>query len=120
MKRILTVFDSRKLKIDSSCSVYNLYWIFFLQSDLSIVNDAGTTLNNFCAWQSGWNPTEDSNPEHADYVALLTKVDIELRGQRSVAGLGRAGMCGLRTKCSITEDNGLSSGFVMAHETGHV
>ena len=48
-------------------------WIFCLQSGLTLDTDSTATLNSFCEWQSTWNPKDDSNPEHADYVLLLTK-----------------------------------------------
>ena len=50
----------------------------------------------------------------------MFRVNLELHGTQSTAGLARKGMCGEGTKCSVVEDNGLSSAFVMAHETGHV
>ena len=43
------------------------------QAGLTIDADSGITLDSLCSWQAGWNPAQDSNPQHADYVALITK-----------------------------------------------
>ncbi|XP_045194121.2 A disintegrin and metalloproteinase with thrombospondin motifs 18-like isoform X2 [Mercenaria mercenaria] len=90
------------------------------EAGLNIEPDSGLTLDSFCDWQSGWNPTDDSNPQHADYVALITKVDLVHRGNTANTGLARKGMCGAKTRCSVNEDSGLGTGITLAHETGHV
>ena len=49
------------------------HFFLFLQDDFEMSQNAGAMLDNFCAWQRNWNPTHDSNPQHSDYVTLLTK-----------------------------------------------
>lgn len=90
------------------------------QAGLTLDEDSTVTLDSFCEWQSTWNEKDDKNPSHADYVLLLTKLDLKHNGNTANSGLARKGMCGEKTKCSINEDIGLGSGFIIAHETGHV
>ncbi|WAR30661.1 ATS16-like protein [Mya arenaria] len=102
---------------------FSLNKLMILEHDeigLDIETDFAVTLDNFCMWQTSWNPSRDSDPEHSDYVILLTRRDLELHGVKATAGLARKGMCGLRTKCSVVEENGLATSLILAHETGHV
>ncbi|XP_052222251.1 A disintegrin and metalloproteinase with thrombospondin motifs 13-like isoform X2 [Dreissena polymorpha] len=124
VKTILNVMA--KLYLDSTLRsqlYFSLNKLVILEHDqagLKIETDSARTLDTFCQWQTTWNPSSDSNPEHADYVVLLTKVDLELRGNAATAGLARKGMCGEKTRCAVVEDSGLAGALVMAHETGHV
>ncbi|XP_076436505.1 A disintegrin and metalloproteinase with thrombospondin motifs 15-like isoform X2 [Babylonia areolata] len=90
------------------------------QAELLIEEEAGPTLERFCQWQEKFNPADDTDPQHHDGAALFTRVDLTLRGVQSTTGLATVGgMCGARTRCSVCEDNGLSVGLTLAHETGH-
>lgn len=39
-------------------------------------HDIDRFLGNFCAWQKGENPEEDSNPLHWDHALILTGLDL--------------------------------------------
>uniref|UniRef100_A0A3B4FE41 ADAM metallopeptidase with thrombospondin type 1 motif 20 n=1 Tax=Pundamilia nyererei TaxID=303518 RepID=A0A3B4FE41_9CICH len=85
--------------------------------------NAATTLHNFCVWQQSHNVQDDSHPSHHDTmfmricvfscVCVLVCVD--------PVGLAELGtMCDPYRSCSISEENGISASFTIAHELGHV
>jgi len=50
----------------------------------------------------------------------LVPTNLSTRGLRWHAGLAPpAGMCEIGRSCSIVQDIGIASAFIVAHETGH-
>ncbi|XP_056131168.1 A disintegrin and metalloproteinase with thrombospondin motifs 9-like isoform X2 [Lampris incognitus] len=84
--------------------------------------NAQTTLKNFCIWQQSQNILDDSHPSHHDTAILITRQDIcRARDKCDTLGLAELGtVCDPYRSCSISEDNGLSTAFTIAHELGHV
>ncbi|KAM7063005.1 A disintegrin and metalloproteinase with thrombospondin motifs 9 isoform 2-T2 [Molossus nigricans] len=81
--------------------------------------NAQTTLRNFCQWQHSKN-----NPggiQH-DTAVLITRQDIcRSHDKCDTLGLAELGtLCDPVRSCSISEDNGLSTAFTIAHELGHL
>ncbi|XP_048206844.1 A disintegrin and metalloproteinase with thrombospondin motifs 20 [Perognathus longimembris pacificus] len=87
-----------------------------------INSNAPETLRNFCAWQQTQNVPDDANPTHHDTAVLITREDIcGAKGRCDTLGLAELGtMCDPLRSCSISEENGLSAAFTIAHELGHV
>uniref|UniRef100_A0A669EEA7 ADAM metallopeptidase with thrombospondin type 1 motif, 9 n=1 Tax=Oreochromis niloticus TaxID=8128 RepID=A0A669EEA7_ORENI len=84
--------------------------------------NAQTTLKNFCIWQQGQNVLDDNHHSHHDTAILITRQDIcRARDKCDTLGLAELGtVCDPYRSCSISEDNGLSTAFTIAHELGHV
>ncbi|XP_074798282.1 A disintegrin and metalloproteinase with thrombospondin motifs 20 isoform X2 [Natator depressus] len=84
--------------------------------------NAATTLRNFCLWQQTQNILDDAHPSHHDTAVLITREDIcRAREKCDTLGLAELGtMCDPLRSCSISEENGLSAAFTIAHELGHV
>uniref|UniRef100_A0A3B3BTR9 ADAM metallopeptidase with thrombospondin type 1 motif, 9 n=1 Tax=Oryzias melastigma TaxID=30732 RepID=A0A3B3BTR9_ORYME len=84
--------------------------------------NAQTTLKNFCIWQQSQNMLDDSHHSHHDTAILITRQDIcRARDKCDTLGLAELGtVCDPYRSCSISEDNGLSTAFTIAHELGHV
>ncbi|KAF7660784.1 hypothetical protein LDENG_00275340 [Lucifuga dentata] len=84
--------------------------------------NAATTLHNFCIWQQSQNIPDDSHPSHHDTALLITREDIcRAKDKCDTLGLAELGtMCDQYRSCSISEENGLSASFTIAHELGHV
>ncbi|XP_077458454.1 A disintegrin and metalloproteinase with thrombospondin motifs 9 [Stigmatopora argus] len=84
--------------------------------------NAQTTLKNFCIWQHGQNVLDDNHHSHHDTAILITRQDIcRARDKCDTLGLAELGtVCDPYRSCSISEDNGLSTAFTIAHELGHV
>ncbi|KAA0724763.1 A disintegrin and metalloproteinase with thrombospondin motifs 20 [Triplophysa tibetana] len=83
---------------------------------------ATSTLHNFCVWQQSHNALDDTHPNHHDTALLITREDIcRAKDKCDTLGLAELGtMCDPYRSCSISEENGLSSSFTIAHELGHV
>uniref|UniRef100_A0A672N140 A disintegrin and metalloproteinase with thrombospondin motifs 20-like n=1 Tax=Sinocyclocheilus grahami TaxID=75366 RepID=A0A672N140_SINGR len=83
---------------------------------------ATATLHNFCMWQQSHNVLDDSHPGHHDTALLITREDIcRAKDKCDTLGLAELGtMCDPYRSCSISEENGLSASFTIAHELGHV
>ncbi|XP_068458877.1 A disintegrin and metalloproteinase with thrombospondin motifs 20 [Clinocottus analis] len=84
--------------------------------------NAATTLHNFCVWQQTQNFPDDSHPSHHDTALLITREDIcRAKDKCDTLGLAELGtMCDQYRSCSISEENGISASFTIAHELGHV
>uniref|UniRef100_A0A8C9XHK9 ADAM metallopeptidase with thrombospondin type 1 motif 20 n=1 Tax=Sander lucioperca TaxID=283035 RepID=A0A8C9XHK9_SANLU len=84
--------------------------------------NAATTLHNFCVWQQSQNVQDDSHPTHHDTALLITREDIcRAKDKCDTLGLAELGtMCDPYRSCSISEENGISASFTIAHELGHV
>ncbi|XP_053325323.1 A disintegrin and metalloproteinase with thrombospondin motifs 9 [Spea bombifrons] len=92
------------------------------QEGPAISFNAQNTLKNFCIWQQSQNTPDDSHHSHHDTAVLITRQDI-CRAQEKCDTLGLAELgtvCDPYRSCSISEDNGLSTAFTIAHELGHV
>uniref|UniRef100_A0A8C6YVF9 ADAM metallopeptidase with thrombospondin type 1 motif 9 n=1 Tax=Nothoprocta perdicaria TaxID=30464 RepID=A0A8C6YVF9_NOTPE len=87
----------------------------------AISYNAQTTLKNFCQWQQSQNHPEGSHLQH-DTAVLVTRQDIcRAHDKCDTLGLAELGtVCDPYRSCSISEDNGLSTAFTIAHELGHV
>uniref|UniRef100_A0A8C1TET6 Peptidase M12B domain-containing protein n=1 Tax=Cyprinus carpio TaxID=7962 RepID=A0A8C1TET6_CYPCA len=94
----------------------------FPQEGPSVNFDAAATLHNFCTWQQSHNALDDSHPGHHDTALLITREDIcRAKDKCDTLGLAELGtMCDPSRSCSISEENGLSTSFTIAHELGHV
>ncbi|XP_041966432.1 A disintegrin and metalloproteinase with thrombospondin motifs 20-like [Alosa sapidissima] len=92
------------------------------QEGPSISFNAANTLHNFCVWQQGQNVPDDNHPSHHDTALLITREDIcRAKDKCDTLGLAELGtMCDPYRSCSISEENGLSASFTIAHELGHV
>uniref|UniRef100_A0AAQ4QNA1 ADAM metallopeptidase with thrombospondin type 1 motif, 9 n=1 Tax=Gasterosteus aculeatus aculeatus TaxID=481459 RepID=A0AAQ4QNA1_GASAC len=84
--------------------------------------NAQITLKNFCIWQQSQNILDDNHQSHHDTAILITREDIcRARDKCDTLGLAELGtVCDPYRSCSISEDNGLSTAFTIAHELGHV
>ncbi|XP_069914782.1 A disintegrin and metalloproteinase with thrombospondin motifs 13 isoform X3 [Oryctolagus cuniculus] len=80
-----------------------------------------SSLLSVCEWGRTVNPTDDSDPRHADLVLYVTRFDLELPdGNRQVRGVTQlGGACSPSWSCLITEDTGFDLGVTIAHEIGH-
>nr|XP_033782394.1 A disintegrin and metalloproteinase with thrombospondin motifs 9 isoform X3 [Geotrypetes seraphini] len=92
------------------------------QEGPSISFNAQTTLKNFCVWQQTQNYPDDTHHSHHDTAVLVTRQNIcRAHDKCDTLGLAELGtVCDPYRSCSISEDNGLSTAFTIAHELGHV
>ncbi|KAK7101026.1 hypothetical protein V1264_023874 [Littorina saxatilis] len=85
---------------------------------------ADKSLDSFCRWQHrllGQTSSGQGRASH-DNAVLLTRYDICTYKNEPCGTLGLApveGMCEKERSCSINQDIGLASAFIIAHEIGH-
>ncbi|VDD89911.1 unnamed protein product [Enterobius vermicularis] len=79
-------------------------------------------LSAFCRWQKHINDPNEDSLNHHDVALFLTRNDLcRGAGQCDTLGLAELGMmCEPEKSCAIIEDNGLSTGFTITHELGHI
>ncbi|XP_051925237.1 A disintegrin and metalloproteinase with thrombospondin motifs 3 isoform X2 [Hippocampus zosterae] len=73
------------------------------------------SLEQVCRWA---NTQQRADPDHTDYhdhAIFLTRQDFGPAGYAPVTG-----MCHPLRSCTLNHEDGFSSAFVVAHETGHV
>ncbi|XP_029028836.1 A disintegrin and metalloproteinase with thrombospondin motifs 2-like isoform X2 [Betta splendens] len=75
------------------------------------------SLENVCGW-SYLQQREQSQAEQHDHTIYLTRQEFGANGMQGYAPV--TGMCQLHRSCVLVFEDGFSSAFVAAHETGHV
>ncbi|XP_071338451.1 A disintegrin and metalloproteinase with thrombospondin motifs 13 isoform X2 [Trachinotus anak] len=80
-----------------------------------------SSLRSVCDWGRRINPTNDTDPLHADLLLYVTRYDLVLPdGNKQVRGVAQlGGACSSDWSCVITEDTGFDLGITIAHEIGH-
>uniref|UniRef100_A0A8C0WX41 Peptidase M12B domain-containing protein n=1 Tax=Castor canadensis TaxID=51338 RepID=A0A8C0WX41_CASCN len=87
----------------------------------TITANITSSLLSVCEWSQTVNPTDDTDPGHADLVLYITRFNLELPdGNQQVRGVTQlGGICSPSWSCLITEDTGFDLGVTIAHEIGH-
>ncbi|XP_077417483.1 A disintegrin and metalloproteinase with thrombospondin motifs 13 isoform X3 [Vanacampus margaritifer] len=80
-----------------------------------------SSLRSVCDWGSRLNPSNDTDPLHADLLLYITRYDLVLPdGNKQVRGVTQlGGACSSDWSCVITEDTGFDLGITIAHEIAH-
>ncbi|XP_043912834.1 A disintegrin and metalloproteinase with thrombospondin motifs 14 isoform X3 [Protopterus annectens] len=73
------------------------------------------SLEQVCRWAHSQQRTDLDHAEHHDHAIFLTRQDFGPAGYAPVTG-----MCHPLRSCTLNHEDGFSSAFVVAHETGHV
>ncbi|XP_010894007.3 A disintegrin and metalloproteinase with thrombospondin motifs 13 [Esox lucius] len=91
------------------------------ETEVNISTNISSSLRSVCDWARRVNPTNDTDPLHADLVLYITRFDLELpNGNKQVRGVAQlGGACSSQWSCVITEDTGFDLGITIAHEIGH-
>ncbi|XP_072858197.2 A disintegrin and metalloproteinase with thrombospondin motifs 3 [Pogona vitticeps] len=76
------------------------------------------SLENVCRWAYQQQKADPSHSEHHDHAIFLTRQDFGPAGMQGYAPV--TGMCHPVRSCTLNHEDGFSSAFVVAHETGHV
>ncbi|KAG8008356.1 A disintegrin and metalloproteinase with thrombospondin motifs 2 [Nibea albiflora] len=81
------------------------------------VGNPQKSLENVCGW-SYLQQREQNHAEQHDHTIYLTRQEFGPSGMQGYAPV--TGMCQLHRSCVLVIEDGFSSAFVAAHETGHV
>ncbi|XP_042534317.1 A disintegrin and metalloproteinase with thrombospondin motifs 3 [Dipodomys spectabilis] len=76
------------------------------------------SLENVCRWAYQQQKPDPNHSEHHDHAIFLTRQDFGPAGMQGYAPV--TGMCHPVRSCTLNHEDGFSSAFVVAHETGHV
>ncbi|XP_054845182.1 A disintegrin and metalloproteinase with thrombospondin motifs 20 [Eublepharis macularius] len=122
MSIVATIYKDSSIGNQINIMIVKLIVVHNEQEGPAISFNAATTLRNFCLWQQAQNVLDDAHPSHHDTAVLITREDIcRAREKCDTLGLAELGtMCDPLRSCSISEENGLSAAFTIAHELGHV
>ncbi|CAL9708505.1 unnamed protein product [Knipowitschia caucasica] len=91
------------------------------EPEIQLSPNITSSLRSVCNWGRRINPSNDTNPLHADLLIYITRYDLVLpNGNRQVRGVTQlGGACSEDWSCVITEDTGFDLGITVAHEIGH-
>uniref|UniRef100_A0AAQ5Y3E9 ADAM metallopeptidase with thrombospondin type 1 motif 20 n=1 Tax=Amphiprion ocellaris TaxID=80972 RepID=A0AAQ5Y3E9_AMPOC len=119
---VVTVYRDPSVGNLINIMIVKLVIIHNEQEGPTVSFNAATTLHNFCVWQQSQNIQDDNHPSHHDTALLITREDIcRAKDKCDTLGLAELGtMCDPYRSCSISEENGISASFTIAHELGHV
>ncbi|XP_056132724.1 A disintegrin and metalloproteinase with thrombospondin motifs 2-like [Lampris incognitus] len=76
------------------------------------------SLENVCRWAFLQQKKDKGDAEHHDHAIFLTRQEFGPTGMQGYAPV--TGMCHPVRSCTLNHEDGFSSAFVVAHETGHV
>uniref|UniRef100_A0A8C2APP9 ADAM metallopeptidase with thrombospondin type 1 motif, 3 n=1 Tax=Cyprinus carpio TaxID=7962 RepID=A0A8C2APP9_CYPCA len=76
------------------------------------------SLENVCRWAVIQQKDDTEHSEHHDHAIFLTRQGFGPTGMQGYAPV--TGMCHPVRSCTLNHEDGFSSAFVVAHETGHV
>ncbi|XP_034033452.1 A disintegrin and metalloproteinase with thrombospondin motifs 2-like [Thalassophryne amazonica] len=86
--------------------------------ELISVGNAQKSLENVCGWSYLQHRERLSHAEQHDHAIYLTRQEFGPSGMQGYAPV--TGMCQLHRSCTLVQEDGFASAFVVAHETGHV
>ncbi|XP_035388035.1 A disintegrin and metalloproteinase with thrombospondin motifs 2-like isoform X2 [Electrophorus electricus] len=76
------------------------------------------SLENVCRWAFEQQKKDTNDKEYHDHAIFLTRQEFGPTGMQGYAPV--TGMCHPVRSCTLNHEDGFSSAFVVAHETGHV
>uniref|UniRef100_A0A8C0VFV5 ADAM metallopeptidase with thrombospondin type 1 motif 14 n=1 Tax=Cyanistes caeruleus TaxID=156563 RepID=A0A8C0VFV5_CYACU len=76
------------------------------------------SLEQVCRWAHSQQRSDPQHAEYHDHAVFLTRQDFGPAGMQGYAPV--TGMCHPLRSCTLNHEDGFSSAFVVAHETGHV
>uniref|UniRef100_A0A3Q2PG62 A disintegrin and metalloproteinase with thrombospondin motifs 2-like n=1 Tax=Fundulus heteroclitus TaxID=8078 RepID=A0A3Q2PG62_FUNHE len=76
------------------------------------------SLENVCRWAYLQQKKDTGDAEYHDHAIFLTRQEFGPTGMQGYAPV--TGMCHPVRSCTLNHEDGFSSAFVVAHETGHV
>uniref|UniRef100_A0A8C0UQT7 ADAM metallopeptidase with thrombospondin type 1 motif 2 n=1 Tax=Cyanistes caeruleus TaxID=156563 RepID=A0A8C0UQT7_CYACU len=79
------------------------------------IGNPSQSLENVCRWAYLQQKPDSGHAEYHDHAIFLTRQDFGPSGYAPVTG-----MCHPVRSCTLNHEDGFSSAFVVAHETGHV
>ncbi|XP_055454814.1 A disintegrin and metalloproteinase with thrombospondin motifs 14 [Psammomys obesus] len=110
------IYHDASLGAHVNIALVRLIMVGYRQS-LSLIErgNPARSLEQVCRWAHSQQRQDPSHTEHHDHVIFLTRQNFGPSGYAPVTG-----MCHPLRSCALNHEDGFSSAFVVAHETGHV
>ncbi|XP_069877014.1 A disintegrin and metalloproteinase with thrombospondin motifs 14 isoform X2 [Dipodomys merriami] len=110
------IYHDESLGAHVNIALVRLIMVGYRQS-LSLIErgNPARSLEQVCRWAHSQQRQDPSHTEHHDHVVFLTRQNFGPSGYAPVTG-----MCHPLRSCALNHEDGFSSAFVVAHETGHV
>ncbi|TSO15258.1 A disintegrin and metalloproteinase with thrombospondin motifs 2 [Bagarius yarrelli] len=87
-------------------------------SSLIELGNPSQSLENVCRWAFEQQRKDTNDKDYHDHAIFLTRQEFGPTGMQGYAPV--TGMCHPVRSCTLNHEDGFSSAFVVAHETGHV
>ncbi|XP_062957888.1 A disintegrin and metalloproteinase with thrombospondin motifs 14 isoform X3 [Cynocephalus volans] len=119
MNIVNEIYHDESLGAHINIALVRLIMVGYQQS-LSLIErgNPSRSLEQVCRWAHSQQRQDPSHAEHHDHVIFLTRQDFGPSGMQGYAPV--TGMCHPLRSCALNHEDGFSSAFVVAHETGHV
>ncbi|KAJ8286932.1 hypothetical protein GJAV_G00045040 [Gymnothorax javanicus] len=116
---VLLGVDDSVVKFHGREHIQN-YLLTLMNISVSLIESGNPSksLDNVCRWALLQQKPEVQHAEHHDHTIFLTR---QRFGPTLMQGYAPVrGMCHPMRSCTLNNEDGFSSAFVVAHETGHV
>ena len=110
------VFKHKSLGLVVHFQVVRIVLIEDNESGFTVYNKNPTkTLKSACNFISSLQNPDENDRDHFDFGIALTRKDFGPSGFAQLYS-----MCSRSRSCALVQDEGLTSAFIVAHETGHL
>ncbi|XP_053547916.1 A disintegrin and metalloproteinase with thrombospondin motifs 14 isoform X2 [Bombina bombina] len=110
------IYHDESLGVHINIVLVRMIMVGYRQS-ISLIErgNPSRSLEQVCRWAHSQQRSDPDHAEHHDHAVFLTRQDFGPAGYAPVTG-----MCHPLRSCTLNHEDGFSSAFVVAHETGHV
>ncbi|XP_040218263.1 A disintegrin and metalloproteinase with thrombospondin motifs 14 isoform X1 [Rana temporaria] len=113
------IYHDESLGVHINIVLVRIIMVGYRQS-ISLIErgNPSRSLEQVCRWAHSQQRSDPDHAEHHDHAVFLTRQDFGPAGMQGYAPV--TGMCHPLRSCTLNHEDGFSSAFVVAHETGHV
>ncbi|XP_063749749.1 A disintegrin and metalloproteinase with thrombospondin motifs 14 isoform X3 [Eleginops maclovinus] len=113
------IYHDESLGTDINVVLVRMIMVGYRQS-ISLIErgNPSRSLEQVCRWANTQQRRDPDDDEYHDHAIFLTRQDFGPAGMQGYAPV--TGMCHPLRSCTLNHEDGFSSAFVVAHETGHV
>ncbi|XP_072851339.2 A disintegrin and metalloproteinase with thrombospondin motifs 14 isoform X2 [Pogona vitticeps] len=110
------IYHDESLGVHINIVLVRMIMVGYRQS-ISLIErgNPSRSLEQVCRWAHSQQRSDPEHSEYHDHAVFLTRQDFGPAGYAPVTG-----MCHPLRSCTLNHEDGFSSAFVVAHETGHV
>ncbi|KAM8924150.1 A disintegrin and metalloproteinase with thrombospondin motifs 14 [Pelodytes ibericus] len=113
------IYHDESLGVHINIVLVRMIMVGYRQS-ISLIErgNPSRSLEQVCRWAHSQQRSDPDHAEYHDHAVFLTRQDFGPAGMQGYAPV--TGMCHPLRSCTLNHEDGFSSAFVVAHETGHV